>query len=294
MKKIALLTGWPGYERNIALKSVKLFEEHIGRPYETFFLPEQLDEFLSRRDEFEKVIPVFHWEYWEDGKLQALLELYNIPYVGSNYFTSALCMNKEKANKLAKVWWLLVPEEKMIKKWKQWDTADIHFPVIIKPKLWGSSYYTYKILSEEELKEKIDFIHTHIDDDILVQEYILWDEYSVSSVNGEILDAIMYVEKNNQEDFFDYESKYESETGMRETFPQIEEHLFQRLKSEAKKALDLFEVTWYARIDFIVQWEKIYFLEVNTIPGTASVSILPKAWKLSGRSFEEFVTYVLQ
>lgn len=59
-------------------------------------------------------------------------------------------------------------------------------------------------------------------------------------MNGEILDAIMYVEKNNQEDFFDYESKYESETGMRETFPQIEEHLFQRLKSEAKKALDLF------------------------------------------------------
>lgn len=75
MKKIALLTWWPGYERVIALKSVKLFENNIDRDYETFFLPEDLELFISKKDEFSCVIPVFHGEYGEDGRIQAFLDV---------------------------------------------------------------------------------------------------------------------------------------------------------------------------------------------------------------------------
>ena len=295
-KKVAILTGWPWYERNIALKSVKLFEKFIRRDYETFILPEALDNFLLKKNEFEKVIPVFHWEYGEDGRIQAMLDILKIPYVWSSYFTNALCMNKKEANIVAAFHWLNVPKEICI-----WRLSDIQseqdfpldFPIILKPNTGWSSRYTYKIENYWELKDKITYIYENIAEELLIQEYILWDEYSVSIVNWEILDAIMFIEKNNKEDFFDYESKYESESGMRETFPEIEQDLKEKLFSVAKKARDAFNVQWYARVDIIVRDNAPYFLEVNTIPGSTEVSILPKAWKLSWRSLEEFVEVLL-
>ena len=297
MKKIAILTGWPGFERNVALKSVKLFEEYIKREYKTFILPEDLNTFLSRREEFEQVIPVFHGEYWEDGRIQAMLDVLWIPYVGSSYFTNALCMNKKEANIVAASHWLNVPKEICISNIFELSSQEdfsLTFPVIIKPNTGGSSYYTYKIEDYWELQEKLEFIFQNISDNILIQEYILWDEYSVSLVNGEILDAIMFIEKNNKEDFFDYESKYESESWMRETFPEIEAGLKQKLISVAEQARDIFNIKWYARVDIIVRDNVPYFLEVNTIPWSTEVSILPKAWKLSWRSLEEFVKLLLE
>ena len=167
--------------------------------------------------------------------------------------------------------------------------------MIVKLNKWGSSYYTYKVNNKQELQEKIQFIHSEVSDDILIQEYILGDEYSISLVNWEILEAIMFVEKNNPEDFFDYDSKYETESGMRETFPELEKELKNKLLEFAWKIKDIFWLTkGYARIDVIVRGDKIYFLEVNTIPWSTEVSILPKAWKLSGRSLEEFVSVLLR
>lgn len=296
MKKIALLTGGSGFERNVALKSVKLFEKYISRDYETFILPEALDNFISRKNEFEKVIPVFHGEYGEDGRIQALLDIYNIPYVGSSYATNALCMNKKQANAVAAFNGLIVPKELCISIWYilNRNNFNLNFPVIIKPNTGWSSYYTYKIENFWELEEKIKYIWNNISGDLLIQEYILWDEYSLSVVNGEILEAIMFVEKNNKEDFFDYESKYENESGMRETFPEFNTVLRNTLIQVTQKTINIFDIQWYARIDFIVRDNTVYFLEVNTIPGSTEVSILPKAWKLSWRTLDEFVGEILK
>jgi len=296
MKKIAILTGWPGFERNVALKSVKLFEKYIKRDYETFVLPESLDKFVSRKDEFEKVIPVFHWEFGEDGRIQAFLDIHNIPYIGSSYATNALCMNKKNANAVAAYYGLMVPMELCICMWTKILEQDfnLNFPVIIKPNTGWSSYFTYKINNFNELEEKINYIWDNIEDNLLIQEYILWNEYSVSIVNGKVLSPIMFVEKNNKDDFFDYESKYESESGMRETFPDLELKLHQLLTQVTQKAIEIFNIQWYARVDYIVRDSVVYFLEVNTIPGSTEVSILPKAWKLTGRNLEEFVEEVLK
>lgn len=296
MKKIAILTGGPWFERNVALKSVKLFEKYIKRDYETFILPEALDRFISRRDEFEKIIPVFHGEYGEDGRIQALLDIFNIPYVWSSYSTNALCMNKKQANAVAAYNWLTVPKELCVSNSTKILEKDFNlsFPVIIKPNTGWSSYYTYKISDFSQLIEKLNFIWENISDHILIQEYILWDEYSVSVVNKEVLSPIMFVEKNNKADFFDYESKYESESGMRETFPELKPNLKEKLVSVTKRVIEIFDIDWYARVDFIVRDDTAYFLEVNTIPGSTEVSILPKAWKLTGRSLEEFVEEILK
>ncbi len=295
MKKIAILTWWPGYEREVALRSSKFFETYISRDFETFVLPEELEKFLEKKDTFEKIIPVFHGEYGEDGKIQALLDIYDIPYVGSRYFTHALCMNKSASNCVAKSAGLNVPREITVP--ADWDFSvsdfSLSFPVIVKPNSGGSSYYTYKVSDMGDLEKKIQEIQEHIDDDILIQEYITWDEYSVSVVNGEIL-PIMMLEKKNKDDFFDYESKYETESGMKEVFWVEDEDTRNKLLEATKVAQKLFNVEGYFRVDFIVRDGVPYFLEVNTIPGTTEASILPKAWKLTGRSFEELVEHILE
>ncbi len=291
MKKIALLTGWPGYERVVALKSVQLFENNIQRPYETFILPEDIEKFIERKGEFSIAIPVFHGEYGEDGRIQAFLDVLGIPYVGTWYYWSALCMNKREANIVAKDAWLRVPEEIALSQREgiSKNNFSLTFPVILKPNTGGSSCYTYKIEDFSELEEKIDFIHTQISDDLLVQEYISWDEYSVSVVNGEILDPIMKVEKDNPEEVFDFEAKYETESWMKETFPHIPAGLKKEMVQVTQIAQKIFHTTWFFRVDMIVRNGEVFFLEVNTIPGCSEVSILPKAWKLTGRSLEEFV-----
>lgn len=296
MKKIALLTWWPGYERVIALKSVKLFENNINRDYEIFYLPEDLELFISKKDEFSCVIPVFHGEYGEDGRIQAFLDVLKIPYVGSWYYWNALCMNKREANIVAQNAWLRVPKEFSLKIWEEIseNTFPLSFPVILKPNTGGSSCYTYKLENLWELQDKVRYIWENISDDLLIQEYILWDEYSVSVVNWEILDAIMKVEKDNPEDMFDFESKYETENTMRETFPDINNSIKTLLIQNTKIAIDRFHIEWFARVDYIVRDEEVFFLEVNTIPGCSEVSILPKAWKLSGRSLTEFINTLIK
>lgn len=296
MKKIAILTGWTWYERNVALKSVELFKKYLKQEYDVFLLPEELDAFLQKRDMYKKVIPVFHGEYGEDGRIQAFLDVLWIPYVGLNYFTNALCMNKKEANIIASHHSITVPQEYICRQDEKIDIKkiDFWFPMIVKLNKGWSSYYTYKVQNETELQEKINFIQSEVKDDILIQQYILWDEYSISLVNWEILEAIMFVEKNNPEDFFDYDSKYETETGMRETFPEIEAEIKSKLLVFANNIKNIFWLhVWYARIDVIVKDGVLYFLEVNTIPGSTEASILPKAWKLSWRSLENFVEQIL-
>jgi len=297
MSKIAILTGWPWYERNIALKSVELFKKYLKWEYDTYLLPEELDIFLQNRNEYSKVIPVFHGEYGEDGRIQAFLDILWIPYVGYGYFVNALCMNKKEASIIASHHGISIPQEHVLWVSQNFSNEAIVFwyPMIVKLNKWGSSYYTYKVNNKQELQEKIQFIRSEVSDDILIQEYILGDEYSISLVNWEILEAIMFVEKNNPEDFFDYDSKYETESGMRETFPELEKEFKNKLLEFAWKIKDIFWlIKGYARIDVIVRGDKIYFLEVNTIPWSTEVSILPKAWKLSGRSLEEFVEVLIQ
>ena len=205
-------------------------------------------------------------------------------------------MNKKEASIVASHHGISVPKEYVLPVGKVLASQDIWFgfPMIVKLNTWGSSYYTYKVETQQDLDLKIQHIREHIQDDILIQEYILGDEYSISLVQWEVLEAIMFVEKKNPNDFFDYESKYETETGMREAFPKLEAELQYRLLSFAENVKNIFWLTkGYTRIDVIVREGVPYFLEVNTIPGSTEVSILPKAWQLTGRSLEDFVETIL-
>lgn len=289
MKKVVILTGGPGLERKIALKSAWFFEKYIDREYDLYDLPKQMDCFLKNKDKYEFAIPVFHWEYWEDGKIFAFLDSLNIPHTFSDYKTHALCLDKQKANTLIFQTWINVPFQYLAETSESFPET---YPVIMKPNQGWSSFHTYKINNHQEFYDNFNKTRKDISDDILIQEFITWEEYSVPVVDGKVL-PIMKLEKEDDQ-VFDYEAKYVSEDVIKETFPEIKEPLLTKLKEKSLKAYNYFNVKSMARVEFIERGWELYFLEVNTIPGMTEASILPKAWNLTGKTNEELVKELIK
>jgi len=301
MKKIVILSWWTWDEREIALKSVNYFKDNIGREYDYYELPEQLEEFISNRNKYNLAIPIFHWEYGEDGRIFAMLDILKIPHALSPYSTHSLCLDKYKSNILAEQMWLKVPkqflvhrrENKYCRTIKDIAEKKIGFPMIMKPNKWWSSYHTYKANNAEEYLKYFDIIETDSSDDLLLQEFIIAEEYSVPLVAWEAL-PIMKLEKQELDMFFDYESKYESEAKIKEIFPDITSDLKSQLEQQSKDIYKLFWIKWFCRIDFLVdQKQNIYFLEVNTIPGMSPASIVPKSWKETWWIPEELIQKII-
>ncbi len=291
-----ILTWWISLEREISIQSAKFIQKYLGEKTDMLYLPEDLDKLLEMKDKIDFAIPVFHWKYGEDGCIFAFLKILGIKTAFSDFDVHALCLDKYKTGILLREVWLKVPNEILVKKWDKLDeqkiNEDIKFPCILKPNNGWSSFHTYKIESFPELQEKLDFVFSQIDEDMLIWEYILWDEYSVSLVGREVL-PIMKVEKQDKTKIFDYESKYENADFMKETWPEIEEKEFESFKEIAIKIYDFLGIKWFCRVDFIKREDEIFFLEINTIPGMTEGSILPKSWKKTGKSFEELVRKVM-
>lgn len=284
MKKVVILTWGPGLERDIAIKSAAFFEKYIDREYDLYDLPKQMDQFLRHKDEYEFAIPVFHWEYWEDGRIFGFLDSLNIQHTFSNYKTHAICLDKQKANTLIYQAWINVPFQYIAETNESFPES---YPVIMKPNQGWSSFHTYKIENNQEFYDCFNKTRKDLTDDILIQEFIVWEEYSVPVVDWEVL-PIMKLEKKNDQ-IFDYDAKYVSEEVIKETFPKIEEPLLSKLKEDSLKAYNYFNVKSMARVEFIERDWELYFLEVNTIPWMTEASILPKAWNLTGKTNTELV-----
>lgn len=284
MKKIVILSWGPWLECEIAKKSAKLFKDHINKDFDYYELPKQLSNFLNNKDKYNLAIPVFHGEYWEDGKIFAFLDILGIPHTFSDYSTHCLCLDKEKTNALVFQLWVKVPFQYIAETSESFPES---YPIIMKPNHWGSSFHTYKVTNHQEFYDCFNKTRHDLSDKILIQEFVIWEEYSVPVVNREIL-PIMKLEKADDE-VFDYEAKYEENQEIKEIFPKIQTKLLEKLKSDTLKVYDYFHLKWMSRIDFLVREGEVYFLEINTIPWMTEASILPKAWKLTNRSLEELV-----
>ncbi len=295
MKKIAILSGWTGAEIEIAKKSANFFKKYINCNFDYYELPDQLDEFIKNKALYNLALPVFHWEYWEDGRVFAFLDILWIPHTFSSYNSHAICLDKYKANTLVSDLWIKVPEQYIL--FKQDDflkiPENLAFPLILKPNRGGSSFFTYKIENNSDLENTLIKARDELDDDIVLQQFVVADEYSVSVVNWEVL-PIMKLEKKNKEDFFDYDSKYESEDAMKEIWPEIDRDLKEILENYTCKIYNYFELKGFSRVDFLVDWNNVFFLEVNTIPWMTEASILPKSWAKTWRNFEELVQEIIK
>ncbi len=241
----------------------------------------------------DRVFNVIHGRGGEDGVLQSVLELMNIPYTGSAVMASALTMDKLRTKLCWKGSGLSTPNWFILKNENDIDPCikRLGFPVIVKPSEEGSSIGMSKADNADELKKAL-LIALEYQCDVYAEAWVKGEEYTVAVVEGEALPVIRLETPNK---FYDYEAKYQSNTTQYHCPCGLSEQQEIELKSLALKACEVVGVEGWGRVDmFIDEMDVTQLIEVNTVPGMTDQSLVPMAAKAEGVEFDELVWRILE
>ena len=234
-----------------------------------------------------------HGQFGEDGTIQGLLESLEIPYSGCGVLTSAVCMNKGLTKRIIQTVgvktapWITVKsiEEINYEKIRTFD-----YPIFIKPNNGGSSVATFCVKYEKDVENAVRE-GLKYDNEVIIEKYINGEEITSFVLNGEVFPTVIIKAKNGE--FFDYSSKYDK-GGAEETVVKLEESLQSKVNEISKNIWDVLGCKSYSRIDMIVSNGIPYVLEVNTLPGMTTSSIIPKSAKAKGIDFSELLDKIIE
>ncbi len=301
-KKILVVMGGVSSEREISLKSGEaMYNALIRLNYnaEKFVLnADNACDIASKNPDL--CVLALHGKNGEDGSIQGMLELLNIPYTGSGIASSAACMNKIITKKMLSAENIPTPEYSFIKKGEDVDTfvckllSSFEFPLVVKAPCQGSSVGVEIAHNKEELigaiKNNIDY-----DGEILVEKFIKGTELTVPVMqDGKDLIALPIVEIVSENTFYDFESKYTAGMSHHIIPARIPEDAAEKIKNYAKKAYSALYCSGVARIDFFIDEDNNpYVIEINTIPGMTATSLVPDSANAVGISFDELVEKIV-
>ena len=246
--------------------------------------------------------PIIHGINGEDGSLQGLLQLMNQQYVGADVLGSAIAMDKDVAKKLLQSGGVkVVPWVCLKKGHSNHQTkitraiSDYGFPLFVKPSAQGSSVGVSKAKNEKELKEAIDAAFQH-DSKVMVEQAIEGRELECALIGNEQLRCSRVGEIVSNHEFYSYEAKYIDENGADLKAPadidSKTEDAIQKIAVEAFHCLDCRDL---ARVDvFLTKEGEIFVNEINTLPGFTRISMYPKLWEVSGLSYTELITELIE
>ena len=295
-KKIGVLFGGLSAERGVSLKSgaaVHLALVAQGYNAVTIDVGRDLADVL-KREGVEAAFIALHGRYGEDGCVQGLLELLQIPYTGSGVLASALAMHKLYSKQAFAASGILTAPFRCYRRGEEVKLADLPFtlPIVVKPVQEGSSVGVSIVKEEAQLAKALDLAFCH-DDEILVEQFIKGQEVQIGIIEDRPVGAIEIVPKN---EFYDFEAKYTD--GMAEhIFPaRLEKGLYEKAQQIGLAAHRALGCKGYSRVDLLVTPEgECYVLEVNTLPGMTALSLLPEiAAKGAGLSFEDLVSRIIE
>lgn len=235
---------------------------------------------LQHRADF--VFIALHGGVGENGSVQGTLEMLGIPYNGSSVLTSALCMDKYKANKFLASNGFHVPRSKLIER-TQWHTTqqevlaalDIPFPLIVKPHDDGCSVMVRKVLNEAELREAIDELFARDKQHAFVEECITGMELTVGVTGNETPKALPPSQAVTYNDVLSIEEKFLPGAGENQTPAPLPPTTLKLIQREVERAYAALGCTGYARIDcFYTPDERIVFIEVNSLPALTPATCL--------------------
>ena len=281
---IAIITGGDNSEREISLQSAANIQQILSISDEyIFYFPFERNRFLHQKDIIDVCIPIIHGKGGEDGQIQLFLEKIDMPYLFSGPESHQQAFNKRTAKNIISNKQISVP--------KEFIRGDVFKnPIFVKPISGGSSIQTAIIDSRQDLDM---FIADNKDIEILAEERIIGREFSVGVieyVNGlESLPVIEIIPKNS---FFDYDAKYTTDNLAHEVCPaDISDKIKNRLQLAAVFVHKKFNCQDISRSDFILHDDKIYFLEVNTIPGMTENSLIPKELVVENISLKDLLLF---
>jgi len=249
---------------------------------------------VLHREGIEAAFIALHGRYGEDGCVQGLLELMQIPYTGSGVLASALAMHKLYSKQTFAANGILTAPFHCFRRGEMVALPELSFglPLVVKPVQEGSSVGISIVKEERELAAALSLAFQH-DDEILVEQYIKGQEVQVGILDNLPVGAIEIVPKN---EFYDFEAKYTD--GMAEhIFPaRLDSNLYEKAQQVGLKAHQALGCRGYSRVDLLVTPEgECFVLEVNTLPGMTALSLLPEiAAKGAGLSFEELVKRIIE
>ena len=288
---IAVLMGGNSAEREISLNSGEAVYQALKSQQIDCFKFDWKDDNLDNlwSQEFNLAFVVLHGRGGEDGTIQRLLEARNISYTGSNSDASANGMDKHLSKEIWKASKLPVAPSVIAIQDTTLPAVNFPLPWAIKPVSEGSSIGISKVVELDQLDEALALAWFY-DDRVLIEQWIEGEECTVAILGEEALPVIKIVV---DQDFYNYESKYLSSTTQYLCPCGLTENQESQLKELALKAFQTIGATGWGRVDFILDKNNSpYLLEINTVPGMTSHSLVPMAAKAAGITFEQLVKQI--
>ncbi|TNF92310.1 MAG: D-alanine--D-alanine ligase [Gammaproteobacteria bacterium] len=291
-KHVAVFCGGNSQEREISLQTGQAVYESLKRSgFNVDLVDTGRVEDIAFRD-YDAAFVALHGRDGEDGKFQAVLEYHDIPYTGSGVGASSVSMNKWFTKSVWQSAGLNTPSYWITGKNIQLsDFDDVDLPVFVKPVNEGSSIGITHVENRSDLENAVH-IAQQFDDTVLIEKAITGKEYTFSYLNGVDMPLIQLLPANG---FYDFEAKYERDDTQYIVSPELKEDVVIRVKQNALLALQVVGIKGWGRVDFMIDENgDEWFIEVNSVPGLTSHSLVPKAAASVGVNFDQVCIRILE
>ena len=325
MLKLAVIYGGMSTEHDVSMVSGKNVIDNLDRKKYEIYPVEITKEGIWKREGKEikdistflkgmdKVFPVLHGLYGEEGTIQGLLEMLKIPYVGCKVLASSVCMDKvyskiifEKAG-ICQAKYIYIKNEntyvdenmdevklendeiaKLVKE-------KLGFPVFVKPSNSGSSVGISKAANESELITAI-IEASRFDRKILIEEAIVGKEVECAVLGTDKVEASTVGQILSAEEFYSYDAKYKNAESKVIIPADLSQEKIDEIRRTAIKAFKAVDGSGLSRVDFFVEkdTDKVYINEINTMPGFTEISMYPKLWEHSGIKYSELLDKLIE
>ena len=246
---------------------------------------------------FDCVFNAIHGTPGEDGLMQAYFELIGMPQSSCDYYQASLTFNKRDLLSVLKPYGIKTATSYYLNKGDHIDTAEIvktvGLPCFVKPNKSGSSFGISKVKTVNELPIAIEVAYQE-DNEIIIESFLDGTEVSVGVINykGKVI-VLPITEIVSENDFFDYEAKYQGKS--QEITPaRISDEMTQKVSEVAKRAYEVLKMKGFSRSEFIFVDGEPYMLEMNTIPGLTTESLIPQQAKAAGISLEDLFSNAIE
>ena len=294
--KVAVLNGGFSSEREVSLDSgAAVLAALQSRGIDAHrFDPKEQDILQLKAQGFQVAFNVLHGTYGEDGTVQALLDSIGIPYTGCGMAASALGMDKYRCKLIWQALGLPVPDFAVLHDDTDFAAveAELGLPMFVKPAAEGSSVGVVKVKQAGELpKVYRELRERHLHGEIIAERYIEGGEYTCAELGQQALPSIRIIPAT---EFYDYDAKYFRDDTVYQCPSDLDAAGEAEIRRLAKAGFEAIGGRGWGRVDFLrSQSGKLYLLEINTVPGMTSHSLVPKAAAQTGLDFADLCVEVL-
>ncbi len=293
--KVAVLMGGVSAERDVSLNSGQaVLDALLAKGVDAHGIdanPSNIGDLKNQG--FDRVFVALHGRWGEDGVVQGALQATGMPYTGSGVLGCALAMDKVRTKQVWQSLGLPTAKYRVLKDERDLDglIAELGLPLFLKPACEGSSVGVGKVNYADELLSTYQNVVQH-GDDVLAEQFIDGAELTCGVLNGQALPVIRMRTDN---EFYDYQAKYESNETQYFCPAGLPEEQELAIRDLALKAFNALDCKVWGRVDvMLTAKQEPLLLEVNTVPGMTSHSLVPMAAKEVGLSFAELVLTILQ